>query len=214
MNIPGKFDRKSVYLAENGEGFPDEIDRNLSFQTVVLHWLIENPRKFDLIHCHDHQTSFIPFMMKYMTGSTDISNIPTYYTIHNAVYNSVYNWSNIFKFPETEDKFKKILDWNGFIDGFATALKCAWQVNTVSPFYMTEISDNHHSLSPLLKHERDKCKGILNGIDVNLWDEAMQFMGTEILFHNGLPAPKINGNYTILDRVTIKQDVLKTYLNA
>jgi len=51
-------------------------------------------------------------------------------------------------------------------------------------------------------------------IDVNLWDEAMQFMGTEVLFHDGLPAPKLKGNYTILDRVTLKQDVLKTYLNA
>lgn len=51
-------------------------------------------------------------------------------------------------------------------------------------------------------------------IESNLWDEAMQFIGTEVLFYNGLPAPKLNGNYTILDRVTLNQDVLKTYLNA
>lgn len=51
-------------------------------------------------------------------------------------------------------------------------------------------------------------------IDASLWDEAYQFMGTEVLFHTGLKAPVLNGNYHIASRQIIANDVLKTYRNT
>ena len=51
-------------------------------------------------------------------------------------------------------------------------------------------------------------------IDAQLWDEAYQFMGTEVLFYQGLKAPVLKGNYHIKERKTIKKDVLKIYRNA
>ncbi|MBF4986302.1 RibD family protein, partial [Nonlabens mediterrranea] len=51
-------------------------------------------------------------------------------------------------------------------------------------------------------------------IDAGLWDEAYQFMGTEVLFHTGLKAPVLNGNYHIASRQIIANDVLKTYRNT
>jgi len=50
-------------------------------------------------------------------------------------------------------------------------------------------------------------------IDVQKWDETYQFMGTEILFYQGLKAPILNGNYQIKERKNIKNDVLKIYRN-
>ena len=50
-------------------------------------------------------------------------------------------------------------------------------------------------------------------IDVDLWDEAYQFMGTKTLFHKGLKAPKLKGNFNIKSRLTLKNDVLKIYKN-
>ncbi|MFT6095157.1 MAG: diaminohydroxyphosphoribosylaminopyrimidine deaminase [Nonlabens sp.] len=50
-------------------------------------------------------------------------------------------------------------------------------------------------------------------IDVQKWDEAYQFMGTEILFYQGLKAPILKGNYQIKKRKNIKNDVLKIYWN-
>lgn len=48
-------------------------------------------------------------------------------------------------------------------------------------------------------------------IDAGLWDEAYQFMGTDVLFHQGLQAPVLSGDYSMLSRKMIANDVLKTY---
>ncbi|AGC78741.1 diaminohydroxyphosphoribosylaminopyrimidine deaminase [Nonlabens dokdonensis] len=50
-------------------------------------------------------------------------------------------------------------------------------------------------------------------IDAGLWDEAYQFMGTEVLFHKGLKGPLLKGNYHIHKREMIQNDVLKIYRN-
>nr|WP_042293712.1 bifunctional diaminohydroxyphosphoribosylaminopyrimidine deaminase/5-amino-6-(5-phosphoribosylamino)uracil reductase RibD [Nonlabens ulvanivorans] len=48
-------------------------------------------------------------------------------------------------------------------------------------------------------------------IDAGSWDEAYQFMGTEVLFNNGLKAPILKGDYDIKTREIIDSDVLKIY---
>ncbi|PQJ30514.1 riboflavin biosynthesis protein RibD [Nonlabens arenilitoris] len=48
-------------------------------------------------------------------------------------------------------------------------------------------------------------------IDAGLWDEAFQFMGTDVLFHQGLKAPVLSGDYTLISRKMIANDVLKIY---
>ncbi len=48
-------------------------------------------------------------------------------------------------------------------------------------------------------------------IDAGLWDEAYQFMGTDVLFHQGLQAPVLSGDYSMLSRKVIANDVLKIY---
>ncbi|WP_438968673.1 bifunctional diaminohydroxyphosphoribosylaminopyrimidine deaminase/5-amino-6-(5-phosphoribosylamino)uracil reductase RibD [Nonlabens sp.] len=48
-------------------------------------------------------------------------------------------------------------------------------------------------------------------IDAGLWDEAYQFTGTEVLFFKGLKAPILSGNYHIVSRQIIENDVLKIY---
>ena len=48
-------------------------------------------------------------------------------------------------------------------------------------------------------------------IDAGLWDEAYQFMGTDVLFHQGLQAPVLSGDYSLHSRKMIANDVLKMY---
>jgi starch synthase len=52
----------------------------------------------------------------------------------------------------------------------ATAIKCAWKVTTVSPGYLEELKINANGLEGLLRHESEKCSGILNGIDLKVWN--------------------------------------------
>ena len=50
-------DRKNVY------GYEDDSLRFVAFQRVVLQWVLSLKRKLDIIHCHDHHTGFIHFIM-------------------------------------------------------------------------------------------------------------------------------------------------------
>lgn len=170
IDIPGKFDRPQVYLGEDGEAFPDEPERNLSFQIAVLEWLKQKTQTFDVLHCHDHMTGLITFMMKYVKKYQSLKQTPSFLTIHNGQYRGEWDWDKGALFPKYEEKHRGLLDWDDKINGLATAIKCAWKVNTVSPSYMKELIADLGSLTPLINEEQAKSTGILNGIDTKVWD--------------------------------------------
>lgn len=172
ISIPGKFNRPQIYLGEDGEAFPDEALRNLSFQIAVLEWLAKEKQTFDVLHCHDHMTGLITFMIKYVARYKALSATPTFFTIHNGQYRGEWDWSIGELFPKFPDKFRGLLDWDKKINGLATSIKCAWRVNTVSPSYMAELVTDLDRLTSLMRDEEEKCSGILNGIDHKVWDPS------------------------------------------
>ena len=70
----------------------------------------------------------------------------------------------------------KILEWDNCINSLATAVKCAQSVTTVSPSYLNEINNSANGLESLFNLVRYKSKGILNGIDFDVWDPAKDTM--------------------------------------
>ena len=170
VDIPELFDRPSIYLDIDGNGFKDEPKRNIGFQRAVLQWLIVKKNAFDLLHCHDHQTGLIPFMIKYVPAFKEISKTPTVFTIHNAQYKGLFQWTEQHLLPEYDRQLNGWLDWDNCIHSLAAAVKLADQVTTVSPNYMDEITENSGSLEYLFKSEAYKCQGVLNGIDTNTWN--------------------------------------------
>src|SRR5690349_111386 len=59
VDIFGLLDREKVY------GYDDDTDRFVAFQISVCHWIAQWSHKPDVIHCHDHHTGLIPFMLRY-----------------------------------------------------------------------------------------------------------------------------------------------------
>ena len=172
IDLPGLFDRPSIYLAADGNGYKDEPIRNIAFQTAVAEWLTTGRQSFDGLHCHDHMTGLIPFMMKYCPRYVDYKEKPVLFTIHNGEYRGVWDWSYGKYLPKYDPLNGGVLDWDGQINGLATAIKTAWHINTVSPAYMREIMKDSDTLTRLYHAERYKCTGILNGIDNELWNPA------------------------------------------
>ena len=169
VDIPGLFDRAAIYLDDDGEAFKDEVQRYIAFQRVVLDWLlIEN--EFELLHCHDHMTGLITFMIKYCPVYEPIKHLPTFFTIHNGQYRGVMDWSWKHLLPSYNEMDGGILDWDGHINGLATAIKCCHWYTTVSPSYLDEIQENSDTLTSLYQKEKHKSSGILNGIDEKMWD--------------------------------------------
>jgi starch synthase len=148
----------------------DDTERFLAFQIAVLDWIIQNKQLPDVIHCHDHHTGLIPFMMSHANKYKILKSIPSVFTIHNAQYQGWFSHDKIDLVPTFPLSHIGLLDWDNSINPLATAIKSAWQVTTVSPSYMEELKVKANGLESLISSESQKCSGILNGIDTKVWD--------------------------------------------
>lgn len=148
----------------------DDTDRFLAFQIATLNWILTLQALPEIIHCHDHHTGLIPFMLQESFRYKILNTIPVVTTIHNAQYQGWFSYDKLHLIPEFDLNKTGLLDWDNSINPLATAIKCAWRVTTVSPSYMEELKLEANGLQDLLKHESNKCVGILNGIDTAVWN--------------------------------------------
>ncbi|MFP4846321.1 glycogen synthase [Winogradskyella sp. PE311] len=148
----------------------DDTDRFLAFQIAVLDWMLTLKKKPKYIHCHDHHTGLVPFMLQECYCYESLNKIPVVTTIHNAQYQGWFGYNNLYKIPDFNLDNIGLLDWNGTINPLAAAIKCAWRVTTVSPSYMEELKQDANGLEGLLRHESAKTVGILNGVDTEVWN--------------------------------------------
>lgn len=171
VNIPGKFDRNGIYADNHtGHGYGDDISRYLCFQQAVLQFVQAWEEKPAVLHCHDHHTGLIPFMVKHCPEYQSLAKVATVFTIHNGRYHGAFSWDNSHLLPWYEARAEGFLDWNHLINPLAAGIKCAWRVTTVSPTYMEELRNDSNGLEWLLQAERQKSMGILNGIDSQVWN--------------------------------------------
>lgn len=171
IDIPGRFDRPGVYADLNtGTGYWDDFERFASFQIAVLDWIKAWSEKADLIHCHDHHTGLVPFLMTQCYRYSEIKHIPTVLTVHNGEYHGNFDKGKYYLLPPFDDRNIGLLDWDGRLNCLAAGLKTCWQITTVSPSYMDELSYNSNGLELLFRNEKQKSRGIINGIDTSVWD--------------------------------------------
>ena len=134
IDINGLLDREKIY------GYDDDTERFLAFQVAFCDWLNKWQHKPDVIHCHDHHTGLIPFMIKYsLEFRQKLSDIPTVFTVHNAQYQGWIGWDKYYLLPAFESWKWVMLDWDNVINPMAAAVKCAWKVTTVSHSYLDEL---------------------------------------------------------------------------
>lgn len=175
VDIPGLYDRPGIYGdPQSGAPYGDEAERYLVFQQAVLHWLRAFPETHRprVLHCHDHHTGLIPFMVKHCPEYRSLQHIPTIFTIHNGQYQGWISWRNRHLLPYYDANAGGLMEWKHMINPMASAVKCAWAVTTVSPSYLGELHHNALGLEPLFRQEWSKEHGILNGIDAAVWDPS------------------------------------------
>ncbi len=154
----------------------NDTKRFIAFQIAALDWILQNKQLPDIIHCHDHHTGLIPFMMSHANKYKKLKDTPSVFTIHNAQYQGWFSHDNIDLIPSFPLSHIGLLDWDNNINPLATAIKCSWRVTTVSPSYMEELKVKANGLESLINSETQKCVGILNGIDTKVWDPELDDM--------------------------------------
>jgi starch synthase len=170
IHIPGLLDRQEIYC------YPDEIEQFISFQLCFLDWISKSGIKPDIIHCHDHHTGLIPFLVSHSSSFKSLASIPTVCTIHNGQYQGWFGWDKVGYLPGIDLSKAGLLDWANCINSLAASVKCCWKFTTVSPSYLEELSYNSNGLEKLFQMEKDKGVGIINGIDTQVWNPQSDTM--------------------------------------
>ena len=197
IDIPGRFDRPGVYIDPwSGHPYWDEKERFLSFQIASLEWIANQKVRPDVIHCHDHHTALIPFMTGQCFRYDKFKNVPTVLTIHNGEYQGRYNRESYSILPAFNLEKIGMLDWDGMMNSLAAGIKSAWKVTTVSMGYLEELMEYCHGIEILLRHEKSKTTGILNGIDTEVWDsETDTYLDDNFSLKNSKSGKKKNKSF-------------------
>lgn len=177
VHSPYHFDRDGgPYCRADGHDWDDNAARFALFSRAItaiamnqagLNWQPE------VLHCNDWQTGLaLAFLSEYADRPK------TVFTIHNLAYQGLYS-KDVFDALEIPQSFwhseaLEFYDQLSFIKG---GLIYADHITTVSPTYADEICSYEfgYGLEGLLsyRNEQGRLSGILNGIDEQQWDPAI-----------------------------------------
>jgi len=175
------FDRDQLYGDRYGD-YPDNLERFAYFSKACLELLKKisaggGPAcgwKPDIIHCNDWQSSLIPVYLKTIFKNDPFyAGIKTILTIHNLAYQGVFDKS---QFPQTglgRDLFTiDGLEFYDKVNILKGGILFTDIITTVSPTYAKEIQTQEfgYGLEGVLKKRSDDLRGILNGIDYEVWN--------------------------------------------
>src|SRR5208282_4966839 len=168
------FSRDDLYQDE-GKDYPDNDERFIFFSRAVLEGAKLIGFKPDVIHCHDWQVALLPAYLRtlYRTDAYYVGTA-SLLTIHNIAYQGVFNKDTLFLtgFGWT-DFVPERLEYYGGLNFLKAGLVFADLLNTVSPTYAREIQDSPEfgrGLEGVLRKRSADLHGILNGIDVDVWN--------------------------------------------
>jgi starch synthase len=165
------YDRPGLYVDERGADYPDNAARYAFLcRAAVALWSVlgEQP---DVVHCNDWQTGLLPCYLRAgaLPGSRSL------FTIHNLVYQGQFAPADVLTAGLGWNWFHpEALEFYGGMNMMKGGLIFSDAITTVSPSYAEEIQAPAagRGLDGVLRAQRHKLRGILNGIDVQRWDPA------------------------------------------
>lgn len=131
----------------------------------------------DIIHCHDWQAALVPVYLRTQFENTALSSAKTILTIHNLRFQGVYDIGTIRYWSGLPDY---VFDLGALKTGYKDAnmmkggLAYANVITTVSQTYAGEIQTPFYgeNLDGHLRYHSGKLRGIVNGIDYDIWNPS------------------------------------------
>jgi starch synthase len=171
-------DNEYYFLRDGCYGYDDEAERFAFFDRAVLMLLKEIHWKADIIHCNDWQTAMVPVLYKIQYQYDPFySDIKTVFTIHNLAYQGNFDpniLSDLFGLGQ-ELYYNGTLEFYGAVSFMKGGISFADEITTVSKTYAEEIQTPQYGerMDGLLRSRRDHLHGIINGIDYEIYDPAV-----------------------------------------
>ena len=161
------FKRKGLY------GYGDDAERFAFFSRAILEAVSHMDFTPDIIHTNDWQTALVNvYLNLHYRHDPRFARIKTLFTIHNIQYQGQYGMNLLGDVLDVPADKAYLLEYNGDVNYMKGAIEAADRVNTVSPTYSREIMrpEYGHHLDPLLNERAFKVSGIVNGIDVEVYN--------------------------------------------
>ena len=161
------FKRQSLYGSfDDGEGYA-------YFCKAVMEMLPKIDFIPDVLHCHDWQSALcVIYLKRKYCYLEDYSAMKAVYTIHNIDYQGIYNFDILKDIFCLDSWDRYVVEYDGCINLTKGAIVCCDALTTVSPRYAEEIQTEYYSsgLHHILKMNKDKIRGIINGIDTDYYN--------------------------------------------
>ncbi|MBX7045497.1 MAG: glycogen synthase GlgA [Ignavibacteria bacterium] len=192
IDCPHYFHRGKPYTDDK-----DEDERFIFFQIACLETMQRLKWSPAIINCNDWQTGLIPSYIKFNYNWDELfKNTRTILSIHNIGYQGRFAPSTLQKAGLNYDNFYPEGPYE--LDGAFSFLKAGiWfadLLTTVSPNYAKEIQTEEYGagLEGVLQMRSKDLYGILNGIDVDIWNPEK-----DIYIPYNYSADKVDAKYKI-----------------
>lgn len=154
-------------------GHYDDAERYAYFCEAVLSCLPYIDFVPDVLHAHDWQAALAVVYLKVKyKNDWRYDRVKSVFTIHNIEYQGKYDPYILGNTFGLGTEHLGLMCYDGCINLMKAAVECCDMVSTVSPTYASEIKDPtySHGLHYQLIKEQNKLRGILNGIDYDLYN--------------------------------------------
>lgn len=172
LDAPHLFDRTGgPYGDAAGKDWPDNWRRFAALGKVgadIAAGAVEGYVP-DLVHAHDWQAAMTTAYMRYGAAVA----VPSVLTVHNLAFQGQFGSAIFDELGLPADAMSLDgVEYYGGVGYLKAGLHAAWAITTVSPTYAREIRTAAFGmgLDGLLGARASDLHGIVNGIDVELWD--------------------------------------------
>jgi starch synthase len=130
----------------------------------------------DIVHAHDWQAALAPVYLRFARADQTRRRTATIVTIHNIAFQGQFPATLLGALDLPPEAFTiDGVEYYGQIGFLKGGLALADHITTVSPTYAIEIqsSEMGMGLEGLLHHRSEVLSGILNGVDSEIWNPAI-----------------------------------------
>lgn len=199
------YDRVGLY-ASGGHDHPDNSIRFAMLARAALEYASHRNKRPDILHAHDWQAGLVPAYARTRYAHT-LGTVPTMFTIHNVAYQGVFPESVLEPLDLDRSLFTVAgLEFWDQVSFLKAGVNFGDLVTTVSEAYARELltPEMGFGFDGVLRARRAHLRGIMNGVDTDVWDpvrdpylpetfsaddlEGKRRLKRHLLEHFGLPA--------------------------
>ncbi len=172
IDCPTYYHRGGLYTSDG-----DEDERFLMLQRAAIAIMQRYSWSPDVIHCNDWHTALLPTLLREQYSWDRLfDRTATILTIHNIGYQGRFSPSSAGAAGLSSTGFYPggPYEFQGSFSFLKTGLLYADAITTVSDTYAREIQSSEHGagLDPILRARSNDLFGVLNGIDVDVWNPS------------------------------------------